>query len=172
MLEPIRLLPIAASAHSTTILSDLAWIMLAAAIAAIVCTRIKLPPLLGYLASGFFLGPNLGLWPPLVTLSNVQDLSELGVVFLMFYIGLEFNIEKVKQVFAPAFTALVLQTLCMLFIGLSVSQWLGLTPLDGWFLGGLLSISSSMVSVKLMRDNGSFNRQHGQQAQYLARNHL
>lgn len=160
----VSLLPLAASAHSSTILSDLAWIMLSAAVAAIICNRIKLPPLIGYLIAGFFVGPNLQLWPPLVTLSNVQDLSELGVIFLMFYIGLEFNIEKVKQVFAPAFTALTLQTLLMLFIGLNVAQWLGLSTMDGWFLGGLLSISSSMVSVKLMRENGSFNRQHGQQA--------
>ena len=156
-------LPLAASLHSTTVLTDLAWIMLAAAIAAVTFNRIKLPPLLGYLAAGFFLGPNLG-WSPLVTLSNVQDLSELGVVFLMFYIGLEFNLDKVRQVFAPALAALVLQTLFMIFIGLNVSQWLGLSPMDGWFLGGVLSISSSMVSVKLMRETGSFNRQHGQQA--------
>lgn len=159
-----NILPLAASAHSSPILADLAWIMLGAAVASLICARIKLPPLLGYLFAGFFLGPNLGLWPPLVTLSNVQDLSELGVVFLMFYIGLEFNIEKVKQVFAPAFTALVLQTLFMLFIGVQAANWLGLSTMDGWFLGGLLSISSSMVSVKLMRENGSFNRRHGQQA--------
>ncbi|MBK1878124.1 cation:proton antiporter [Pelagicoccus mobilis] len=158
------LLPLAASAHSSTILSDLAWIMLGAALASLICAKIKLPPLLGYLFAGFFLGPNLDLWPALVTLSNVQDLSELGVVFLMFYIGLEFNIERVKQVFAPAFSALVLQTLLMLFIGRQAAAWLNLSTMDGWFLGGLLSISSSMVSVKLMRENGSFNRRHGQQA--------
>lgn len=158
------LLPLAASAHSSTILADLAWIMLGAAVAALICARIKVPPLLGYLFVGFFLGPNLDLWPPLVTLSNVQDLSELGVVFLMFYIGLEFNIEKVKAVFAPALTALILQTILMVFIGLQAASWLGLSTLDGWFLGGLLSISSSMVSVKLMRENGSFPRRHGQQA--------
>ncbi|EDY83155.1 transporter, CPA2 family [Verrucomicrobiia bacterium DG1235] len=158
------LLPIAASAHSSPILADLAWIMLAASVAALISSRIKLPSLLGYLFAGFFLGPNLGLWPPIVTLSNVQDLSELGVVFLMFYIGLEFNLEKVRKVFAPASAALVLQTLLMVFIGLQASKWLGLSTMDGWFLGGLLSISSSMVSVKLMRENGSFNRQHGQQA--------
>ncbi|MDQ8180538.1 cation:proton antiporter [Pelagicoccus sp. SDUM812005] len=160
----LEALPLAASAHSSPILADLAWIMLGAAVAALICARIKLPPLLGYLFAGFFLGPNLGLWPPLVTLTNVQDLSELGVVFLMFYIGLEFNLQKVRKVFAPAGTALILQTLLMLFIGRQASEWLGLSTMDGWFLGGLLSISSSMVSVKLMRENGSFNRQHGQQA--------
>ena len=150
--------------HSSTILTDLAWIMLAAAISAILFSRLKLPPLLGYLAAGLFLGPNLGLWPSIVSLDNVQELSELGVVFLMFYIGLEFNIDRVKQVFAPAFTALALQTLLMLFVGLQASQLLGLSTLDGWFLGGILSISSSMVSVKLIRERGVFNRRHGQQA--------
>jgi len=158
------MLPLAASAHGSTLLSDLAWIMLGAAVAALICSKIKLPPLLGYIFAGFLLGPSLGLWPPLVTLSNVQELSELGVVFLMFYIGLEFNLEKVRQVFAPAFSALTIQTLAMLFIGIQTASVLGLSVVDGWFLGGLLSISSSMVSVKLMRERGSFLRQHGQQA--------
>lgn len=157
-------LPLAASAETAPILSDLAWIMLAASVVALISNRIKLPTLLGYLFAGFFLGPNLGLWPPIVTLENVQALSELGVVFLMFYIGLEFNLDKVRKVFAPAGTALILQTLLMLFVGRQASDMLGLSTMDGWFLGGLLSISSSMVSVKLMRDKGSFNRQHGQQA--------
>lgn len=47
--------------------------------------------------AGFFLGPHLGWWPALVQVENVQELSELGVIFLMFYIGLEFDLEKLKQ---------------------------------------------------------------------------
>ncbi|MCH6259228.1 cation:proton antiporter [Puniceicoccaceae bacterium K14] len=149
--------------HETNILNDLAWIMFAAAIAALTFHKLKLPPLLGYIAAGFAIGPQ-GLSPDLIELSNVLELSELGVVFLMFYIGLEFDLSKLKKVLMPAFLALSLQTLLMLFVGMEASRWLGLSPLNGWFLGGILSISSSMVSVKLMREKKLFHRPHGQTA--------
>jgi monovalent cation:H+ antiporter-2, CPA2 family len=150
--------------HEGSILTDIAWIMVGAMIAALVFQKLNLPPLLGYLVAGFLLGPNFGLWPELVHVDHVKELSELGVIFLMFYIGLEFDLEKLKQIFGPAVIALVLQTLLMLFIGIQVSQWLGMTPVSGLFLGGTLSISSSMVSVKLMREMGAFQRPHAQLA--------
>ena len=83
--------------HEGSILTDIAWIMVGAMIAALIFQRLRLPPLLGYLIAGFFLGPHLGLWPALVEVENVQELSELGVIFLMFYIGLEFDLEESEQ---------------------------------------------------------------------------
>jgi CPA2 family monovalent cation:H+ antiporter-2 len=124
--------------HEGSILTDIAWIMVGAMVAALVFQKLRLPPLLGYLVAGFFLGPHLGLWPALVQVENVQELSELGVIFLMFYIGLEFDLDKLKQIFAPAIIALILQTLLMLFLGIQVSQWLGLSQVNGLFLGGVL----------------------------------
>ncbi len=148
--------------HEGSILTDIAWIMVGAMVAALIFQRLRLPPLLGYLLAGFFLGPHLGWWPALVQVENVQEFSELGVIFLMFYIGLEFDLEKLKQIFAPAILALMLQTLLMLFLGIQVSQWLGLSQVNGLFLGGVLSISSSMVSVKLIREMGLIQRPHAQ----------
>jgi len=148
--------------HEGSILTDIAWIMVGAMVAALVFQKLKLPPLLGYLVAGFFLGSDLAWWPTLVHLENVQELSELGVIFLMFYIGLEFDLDKLKQIFGPAVIALALQTLLMLFVGIQVSEWLGMTPVSGLFLGGILSISSSMVSVKLIREMGLFQRPHAQ----------
>ena len=145
-------------AHS--ILTDLAWIMLSAAVAALIFQHLKIPLLLGYIAAGFIVGPHLGLWPALVELDNVQELSELGVIFLLFYIGLEFDFGRLRRSFTPALAALILQTLLMLFLGMEVSRWLGLSTIDGWFLGGLLSISSSMVSVKLIRDRGLIHQSY------------
>lgn len=150
--------------HEGTILTDIAWIMVGAMVAALLFQKLKLPPLLGFLAAGFFLGPNLDLWPALVHVENVEGLSELGVIFLMFYIGLEFDLERLKQIFTPAFMALSLQTVLMLFLGIQTSQWLGMNPVSGIFLGGVLSISSSMVSVKLIREMGVFQRPHAQLA--------
>ncbi|MCB1120705.1 MAG: cation:proton antiporter [Verrucomicrobiae bacterium] len=150
--------------HEGSILTDIAWIMVGAMVATLVFQQLKLPPLLGYLIAGFFVGPNLGWWPAVVHLENVQELSELGVIFLMFYIGLEFDLEKLKQIFGPAIIALILQTMFMLFLAVQVSEWLGLTPVSGLFLGGVLSISSSMVSVKMIREMGVFQRPHAQLA--------
>lgn len=144
--------------HEHSILNDLAWILLSAAAAALVLQRFRIPLLIGYLVAGFLVGPHLGLWPTLVVLENVQELSELGVIFLLFYLGLEFDFSRLKRVFGPAFLAIFLQTLIMLSLGMEASRWLGLSSMDGWFLGGLLSISSSMVSVKLIRERGLFNK--------------
>lgn len=146
--------------HEHSILIDLAWILLSAAATALVLQRFDIPLLIGYLAAGFLVGPHLGLWPTLVVLDNVQELSELGVIFLLFYIGLEFDFGRLRRVFGPAVTALILQTLIMLFLGMEAARWLGLSPMDGWFLGGLLSISSSMVSVKLIRGRGVLYQPH------------
>ena len=149
--------------HEGSILPDIAWIMVGAMIAALICQRIKLPPLLGYLMAGFFLGPHLGFWPPLVNQENVSDLSELGVIFLMFYIGLEFDLERLKQIFAPAAMALGFADSADAFSwGWQASRWLGFSQLSGLFLGGVLSISSSMVSMKMIRDLGIFKDRHAQ----------
>jgi len=108
--------------HEGSILTDIAWIMVGAMLATLIFQKLRLPPLLGYLVAGCFLGPNLDLWGTLVHLENVHELSELGVIFLMFYIGLEFDLDRLKQIFTPAFMALSLQTLLMLFIGMQTSQ--------------------------------------------------
>ena len=146
--------------HEHSIVNDLAWILFTAAVAALALHPFKIPLLIGYIVAGFLVGPHLGLWPALVELENVQELSELGVIFLLFYIGLEFDFGRLKRLIGPAFTALALQTLLMLFLGIEASRLLGLSVMDGWFLGGLFSISSSMVSVKLIRERGLIHRPH------------
>ena len=102
-----------------SIINDLTWILFTAAVAALACP-FKIPLLIGYIVAGFLVRPHLGLWPP-VELENIQELSELGVVFLLFYIGLEFDFGRLKRLIEPAFTALALQTLLMLFWVLSQS---------------------------------------------------
>ena len=101
--------------HEHSIVNDLAWILFAAAVAALALHRFKIPLLIGYIVAGFLVGPHLGL--ALVELDNVQELSELGVIFLLFYLGLEFDFGRLKRMIGPALTALALQTLLMLFLG-------------------------------------------------------
>ena len=144
--------------HEHSIVNDLAWILFTAAVAALALHRFKIPLLIGYIVAGFLVGPHLGL--ALVELDNVQELSELGVIFLLFYIGLEFDFGRLKRLIGPALLALALQTLLMLFLGIEASRLIGLSAMDGWFLGGLFSISSSMVSVKLIRERGLIHKPH------------
>ncbi|MEC7905865.1 MAG: cation:proton antiporter [Verrucomicrobiota bacterium] len=146
--------------HAHSIVNDLAWILFAATVAALALHPFRIPLLIGYIVAGFLVGPHLGLWPALVELENVQELSELGVIFLLFYIGLEFDFGRLRRLIGPAFTALSLQTLLMLFLGMEASRLIGLSTMDGWFLGGLFSISSSMVSVKLIRERGLIHTPH------------
>lgn len=144
--------------HGHSLVLDLCWLLLAAGVASVVCHAIRQPAILGYLLAGFLLGPNLSHYSPIHGLENIQELSELGVIFLMFYIGLEFDFNKLRQVMVPAVAALVLQTGVMLFLGFRVGALLEWGAVESLFLGGLLSISSSMVTITLMRQKGEMSR--------------
>lgn len=144
------------------ILQDLGWLMVSAALAAIVFQRLRQPVILGYILAGILLGPGSFFPSPLHELDNIKALAELGVLFLMFYIGLEFNPERLRSVFAPALLALILQTALMMFIAMEAGQWLGWGPVQSLFFGGILSISSSMVTIKLIREKGQLNRPYAE----------
>jgi len=144
------------------LLQDLGWLMVAAAVAAIVFQRLRQPVILGYILAGIILGPDSFFPSPLRDLENIHALAELGVLFLMFYIGLEFNPERLRAVFAPALLALILQTALMMFVAVQTGQWLGWGPVQSLFFGGILSISSSMVTIKLIRDRGEMNRPYAE----------
>lgn len=140
------------------IIQDLGWLMVSAALAAVVFQRLRQPVILGYILAGVLLGPGSFFPSPLHELENINELAELGVLFLMFYIGLEFNPDRLRAVFAPALLALILQTSLMMFLAMQAGQWLGWGPVQSLFFGGILSISSSMVTIKLIRDKGQLNR--------------
>ena len=140
------------------LLHDLGWLMAAAAFVSILFRWLKQPAIIGYLAAGLLLGPHLLPATPIHDADNLSSLSELGVLFLMFYIGLEFDLGKLRPVAAASFLGLALQTMLMGLIGTSVGQWLGWNPVEGLFLGGILAISSSMVCFNLIGERGDLQR--------------
>ncbi len=144
------------------LLHDLGWLMATAAFVSILLRSFKQPAIIGYLLAGFLLGPHLLPWTPLHDAENLQSLSELGVLFLMFYIGLEFDLGKLKPVASAAVLGLALQTILMVMIGTSVGQWLGWSAAQGLFLGGILAISSSMVCFNLIEERGDIHRPYAQ----------
>ncbi|MFH1499144.1 MAG: cation:proton antiporter [Verrucomicrobiota bacterium] len=150
--------------ESHHILHDLGWLMVAAAVVSMIFRGLKQPAIIGYLVAGLLLGPHVLPVSPLSAPDDLNALSELGVLFLMFYIGLEFDLGKLRPVAGAAVLGLTLQTALMVLIGITAGQWLGWSAVEGLFLGGILAISSSMVCFKLIGERGEMHRPYAQLA--------
>ncbi|MGF1483138.1 MAG: cation:proton antiporter [Opitutales bacterium] len=155
---------LAGSAEPVQLVTDLGLVTLAAALVALIFHALRIPVFLGYVLAGLLLGSDSMPWAPLVRLEAITDLKEMGVVFLMFYIGLEMDLSILRRVLAPAFTALCLQTAAFLFLGLQVAPLIGYSSTQGLFLGGILAISSSMVTISVLQELGRLRMPHGQLA--------
>lgn len=150
--------------HEATFLKDLAYVLVAAATSAVIFRMMRLPALMGYLLAGMLIGPHLFESSLIQNQDVMRELSELGVVFLMFYIGMEFELDRVRRILAPALIAVILQTIATLMLGLMAAPMLGWGRMEGLFLGGLLAISSSMVTLQVFRERGLMNFPHAQLA--------
>ncbi|MBD2576385.1 cation:proton antiporter [Oscillatoria sp. FACHB-1406] len=143
-------------------LLDLTSVLSASAIGGFVANRLKQPVLLGYLAIGILVGPSgFGL---LDTPERIQPFAEIGVAFLLFALGVEFSLTELKRVKDIAIQGSVLQmgsTILLVALGsfvLSVVR----SPLEGLFLGAVLSLSSTAVVLKTLTERGETNTVHGQ----------
>lgn len=138
--------------HLPTIITDLAMILLVAGVTTILFKKINQPLVLGYIIAGFITGPNFVFFPTVADKVNVQAWSEIGVIFLLFALGLEFSFYKLKKVGSTAFVSTAVIIFSMLFVGYSVGQLLGWSHMDSIFLGGMLSMSSTAIIIKAFDD--------------------
>ena len=138
--------------HLPTIITDLAMILLVAGVTTILFKKINQPLVLGYIIAGFITGPNFVFFPTVADKVNVQAWSEIGVIFLLFALGLEFSFYKLKQVGSTAFVSTAVIIFSMLFVGYGVGQLLGWSHMDSIFLGGMLSMSSTAIIIKAFDD--------------------
>src|SRR5574344_691221 len=131
---------------------DLAMILITAGVTTVVFKWLKQPLVLGYIVAGFFIGPYFPWFPGITDDNDIHTWSEIGIVFLMFALGLEFSLKKLKKVGGTgAITALT--ELCVMFlIGSSVGRLLGWESMDCIFLGCMLSISSTTIIIKSFDD--------------------
>ena len=148
--------------ESLSLITDLGIVIACAAAVTLLFHRFKFPIFLSYILAGVLIGPNLFPYSPIEDLATIRHLSKLGVIFLMFYIGIEFDLRRLSPVLAPALLAVTIQTVVMLFIGIQVAPILGWGRMDGFFLGALLSISSSMVTVAVLKDFRVLQRSYAQ----------
>lgn len=137
-------------------------VLLAAAVLVVVVFRsLKLPPLLGYLIVGVLIGPHALGW--ITTTDEVRDLAEIGVVFLMFSIGLEFSLSRLVTMRRIVFGLGGAQVLITLLLVLGIATGVGLSWQGGIVLGGALAMSSTAILAKLLAERFELNSPHGQQ---------
>lgn len=148
--------------HAISFIQDLAVIMLVAGVVTILFHRFKQPVVLGYIVAGFIIGPHTPPFGLIHDEDTIKTLAELGVIFLMFCLGLEFSLRKLFKVGVTAFIAAFLEIILMIWIGYEIGQWFDWNTMDSLFLGAILAISSTTIIVKALNDLKMKNQRFAQ----------
>ncbi|KIH80750.1 cation:proton antiporter [Pseudomonas batumici] len=148
--------------HAISFIQDLAVIMLVACVVTILFHRFKQPVVLGYIVAGFIIGPHTPPFGLIHDEDTIKTLAELGVIFLMFCLGLEFSLGKLFKVGATAFIAAFLEIVLMIWIGYEIGRWFDWNTMDSLFLGAILAISSTTIIVKALNDLKMKNQRFAQ----------
>ncbi|KAF2409020.1 cation:proton antiporter [Pseudomonas antarctica] len=148
--------------HAISFIQDLAVIMLVAGFVTILFHRLKQPVVLGYIVAGFIIGPHTPPFGLIHDEDTIKTLAELGVIFLMFCLGLEFSLRKLFKVGATAFIAAFLEIILMIWIGYEIGRWFDWNTMDSLFLGAILAISSTTIIVKALNDLKMKNQRFAQ----------
>lgn len=133
-------------------LQDLAMVMAVSAVIMIICRQFNLPVVLGYILAGLVIGPNTPPYQLVKDLHSIHTLSELGIIFLLFSIGLEFSLSKLARVGLIAFVGATIEIIVMIWIGYLLGRLFGWKFMDSLFLGAILSISSTTIIAKILLD--------------------
>jgi CPA2 family monovalent cation:H+ antiporter-2 len=136
---------------SHTFLQNLAVVLCVAAVATVVFRRLRQPVVFGYLLAGLIIGPHIPI-PLVADPQTVRALSELGVILLMFSLGLEFSIRKLVQVSQQAGAVALFECTVMVSVGYLVGQMLGFTRMESIFAGAIVGISSTTIIVKAFQE--------------------
>lgn len=146
-------------AHLPELIQDMALILLVGALVTILFKRIKQPLVLGYIIAGFLVGPHFSYLPNIVDHENIDTFAEIGVIMLLFSLGLEFSFKKLVKVGGAASITAVVE---IVFVGLGgylTGYLLGWNQLDSLFLAGMLASSSTTIILKAFDELGLKSRQ-------------
>ena len=135
-------------------LTSLAVVFCVAGVTTVLCQKLRQPVIFGYLVAGIIVGPHIPI--PLLAADSgiVQTLSELGVILLMFYIGLEFRLSKLIKVGPTSGVVALLQCSFMVWLGYEIAHLLGYSSLESFYAGAALSISSTVIIGAAFLDQG------------------
>lgn len=140
--------------HLPPLIADLGLILSVAAVTTLVFKRIRQPLVLGYILAGLLVGPHVGFIPTVIDEESVRTWSEIGVIFLLFSLGLEFSFKKLVSVGGTAGVTALVEVIGMLVIGFFTGQLMGWNAMDSLFLGGILSVSSTTIIIRAFEELG------------------
>lgn len=140
--------------HLPQIINDLALILVVAAVVSLTFKKLKQPVVLGYLVAGMLVGPHQTYFPSVIDLAGISIWAEIGVIFLLFAIGLEFSFRKLMSVGASAGITSAFQVCVMMFLGFAAGRVVGWDWLNSLFLGAVISISSTTILIKTFDELG------------------
>jgi CPA2 family monovalent cation:H+ antiporter-2 len=140
--------------HIPDLIKDLALILSAAAFTTLLFRKLKQPVVLGYIIAGILVSPNFKFFPNITEISSINIWAEIGVIFLLFSLGLEFSFKKLVQVGSAASITAIVEVVLMLSLGYATGQLLGWSFIDSIFLGGILSVSSTTIIIRAIDELG------------------
>ena len=136
------------------LVTDLALILISAGITTIIFKALKQPLVLGYIVAGFLVGPHFNLFPTIMETAVISEWSEIGIIFLLFALGLEFSFKRLFQVGNTAFTTAGVEIITVFLAGFVTGYLFGWTTIESIFLGGMLAMSSTTIVIKAFTDMG------------------
>lgn len=134
------------------LISDLAVILIVAAVVTVVFRQLRQPVIVGYIFAGIITGPSITFLPTVSDLSNIKIWADIGVIFLVFAMGLDFSFKKLMNVGFTAIIATVAIVCGMMFLGYTAGNAMGFSHMSSIFLGGMLSMSSTAIVFKAFND--------------------
>jgi CPA2 family monovalent cation:H+ antiporter-2 len=138
--------------HSISFIQDLAIVMMTAGFVTVLLREFNQPVVLGYILAGVIVGPYT---PPFMLVTNpvtIQSLAEVGIIFLMFSLGLHFNLSKLRSLGKTSLITALIEITAMSAIGFGIGRAFGWNPTDSLFLGAILAISSTTIIVKALQE--------------------
>jgi CPA2 family monovalent cation:H+ antiporter-2 len=138
--------------HLPVLIIDLALILAAAGVTTLLFKKIKQPLVLGYILAGLLVGPHIKFIPTVTDHESIHIWAEIGVIFLLFSLGLEFSFKKLVKVGGSASITAVVEVVSMLLIGFVAGLAMGWSTMDSIFLGGILSVSSTTIIIRAFEE--------------------
>lgn len=134
------------------LIADLGLILAAAGITTLLFKKIKQPLVLGYILAGLFVGPYIKIIPTVSDSKSITIWGEIGVIFLLFSLGLEFSFKKLVKVGGTASITAIVKVIFIIIAGFLIGKAMGWNNMDSIFLGGIISISSTMIAIKAFEE--------------------
>jgi CPA2 family monovalent cation:H+ antiporter-2 len=146
--------------HLPDLIRDLALILMTGAITTLIFKKIKQPLVLGYIIAGFLVGPHVHFLPTVADNKNIEILAEIGVIFLLFSLGLEFSFKKLMRVGGAASITAFVEIAFITVAGYYAGVWMGWSMMDSLFLGGMLASSSTTIIIRAFDELGVKTKQY------------